>query len=124
MTSVVSSAVRSPESTALASVLAERLERGARALASLASTLTDAQWKTPVTRGGRTVGVVVHHVASVYPVEIQLAQLLAGGQAINDVTWSVIHKMNADHAAANANVTKAEAIELLARNSKIGRAHV
>ena len=29
---------------------------------------------------GRTVGVIVHHVASVYPIEIQLAQTLAQGK--------------------------------------------
>ena len=54
--------------------LADRLEQGARALADFASGLTDAQWRTRVPKDGRTVGVIVHHVASVYPIEIQLAQ--------------------------------------------------
>ena len=56
-----------------AQALADRLEAGARALATFAATLTDAEWLTPVPHDGHTVGVVVHHVASVYPVEIELA---------------------------------------------------
>ena len=43
--------------------------------------LTDAEWQTALPHDGRTVGVVVHHVASVYPVEIQLAQTVAAGAA-------------------------------------------
>ena len=70
-----------------ANALAERLEQGAQALLDLASTLTDAQWQTPVSaRDRRKIGVVVHHVASVYPVEIQLAQVLADGKPVVDVT--------------------------------------
>ena len=59
--------------------LADRLEQGARALDAFASALTDAQWQTPIPKDGRTVGVVVHHVASVLPLEIQLAQRLPDG---------------------------------------------
>ena len=50
--------------------LADRLERGARALAAFARTRSDAEWETRVPRDGRTIGVIVHHVASVYPLEI------------------------------------------------------
>src|SRR3954447_17655276 len=52
-----------------AQALADRLERGARALASLASTLADQEWQTRLPGDGRKVGVVVHHVATVYPLE-------------------------------------------------------
>jgi len=103
--------------SARADELANRLEMGARALADFASTLTDAQWSTRVPRGGRTVGVIVHHVASVYPVEIELAQKLASGQAITGVTSKDIDEMNAQHAKENSAVTKEEALALLARNS-------
>jgi hypothetical protein len=34
----------------------------------------------PCPGDGRKVGVVVHHVASVYPIEIQLAQTLASAR--------------------------------------------
>jgi hypothetical protein len=97
--------------------LADRLEKGARALAALAGALTDAQWRTPVLRDGRTVGVIVHHVASVYPLEIELAQKLAAGQPITGVTMKDVDEINARHAKANSGITKEEALALLARNS-------
>jgi len=43
----------------------------------------------------------MHHVASVYPVEIHLASLLAAGQPISGVTWDVVDTMNRDHAKEN-----------------------
>lgn len=63
------------------------------------------------------MGVIVHHVASVYPVEIQLAQVLAGGQAVTGVTWDVIHTMNAAHAKEHEAVGKEATLDLLRRNS-------
>lgn len=101
-----------------ANALAGRLESGADQLATFASGLTDAQWQARVPRDGRTVGVIVHHVASVYPVEIQLAQLLANGQPVTGVTMDNVHEMNAGHAREHAAVTKEAAIELLRSNSR------
>jgi hypothetical protein len=100
-----------------AEALALRLEAGARALADLAGSLSDAEWQVRLPGDGRTVGVVVHHVASVYPIEIQLAQVLAAGNPVTGVTWDGIHAMNADHARTNAGVTRQAALELLAKNS-------
>ena len=101
-----------------ANALAERLEQGAQALATLASTLTDAQWQARVSpRDGRTIGVVVHHVATMYPLEIQLAQVLAGGKPVVGVTWDDVDAINAGHAKSYAAVTKAEALDLLRGNS-------
>lgn len=97
--------------------LADRLEQGARALASLASSLTDDQWQTRIPKDGRKVGVVVHHVATMYPLEIQLAQLLAQGKPVTGVTWDVVHELNANHAKENDGVTKDAALELLKFNS-------
>ena len=96
--------------------LAERLEQGARALATLAGGLTDAQWQTRIPKDGRKVGVVVHHVATMYPLEIQLAQALAGGKAIEGVTWDAVNDINAKHAAEHDGVTKEAALDLLRRN--------
>ena len=100
-----------------ARALADRLERGAHALATFASALTDAQWRTAVLRDGRKIGVVVHHVASVYPIEIQLAQTLAAGKPVTGVTMDDVHAMNAAHAKEHEAVTKEVALELLRRNS-------
>ena len=97
--------------------LAARVEKGAAELAKFAEGLSDQEWRTKV-RDGRPVGVCVHHVASVYPIEIQLAQGIASGKANTDVTWEAVADMNAKHASDFANATKEEAIELLRRNSK------
>lgn len=100
-----------------AGLLADRLERGAEALAALARTLTHAQWNTPIPHDGRTVGVVVHHVASVYPVEIHLAQVIADGNDVTGVTPAAIDEMNGAHAQEFGSVTKEAALSLLTTNS-------
>jgi hypothetical protein len=102
-----------------ANALAERLEQGSKALADFAEGLSDAEWNTEVSGDGRTVGIVVHHVASVYPVEIELAQAIASGKAVTGVTMDVIADMNASHAEAHANIDKQETIDLLLRNSRL-----
>jgi hypothetical protein len=104
--------------------LADRLEQGARDLAALAASLTDAEWRTRLPGDGRTVGVVVHHVASMYPLEIELALGLAEGQAIVGVTWDAVHAINATHAREHADATRDEAIELLRRNSALAGAAI
>jgi mycothiol maleylpyruvate isomerase-like protein len=104
--------------------LAQRLEQGARALADFAATLTDAEWRTPIPHDGRRVGVVVHHVASVYPVEIHLAQILAAGQPVTGVVWDDVHAMNAKHAAEFAEVRKEAALDLLRTNSATAAAAI
>ena len=110
--------------SARAHALANRLEEGARALASFAATLTEAQWHTRIPGDGRPVGVVVHHVASVYPLEIQLAQTLASGQAVVGVTMDAVHEMNATHATEHDEVTKEATLALLARNSAAAAAAI
>ncbi|HSB09878.1 MAG TPA: DinB family protein [Blastocatellia bacterium] len=104
--------------------LADRLEQGARALDTFASKLTDAQWQTRVPRDGRKVGVIVHHVASVYPLEIQLAQTVAGGKPVAGVIWDEVHRMNAGHAKEYDAVTKEAALDLLRRNSAAAAAAI
>src|SRR5687767_1798952 len=100
-----------------ADALADRLEQGASVLAAVASALTETDWQTPIPGDGRKIGVVVHHVATMYPLEVQLAQALAQGSAVEGVTWDVVHDMNARHADANDAVTKEVALDLLRRNS-------
>jgi uncharacterized damage-inducible protein DinB len=107
-----------------ANALAERLEQGARALAETATGLSDADWRTPLPKDGRTVGVIVHHVASMYPIEIELAQALAAGKPIAGVTWDAVHDINATHAKEHGTVTKEAALELLRRNSTAAAAAI
>jgi len=107
-----------------ANALAERLEQGARALATFASALNETEWQTRVPGDGRTIGVIVHHVATMYPLEIQLAQLLASGKPIAGVTWNDVHAINAKHASEHDGVTKQAALELLERNSAAAAAAI
>ncbi len=107
-----------------ANALAERLEQGAQALDAFAATLTPDQWRTPVPHDGRTIGVIVHHVGTMYPLEIQLAQQLAAGSPIAGVTWDVVHDINAKHAKEHGGTTKEEALELLRRNSAAAAAAI
>src|SRR5258705_1833929 len=107
-----------------ANALADRLEQGAQALADFASGLTEAQWQTRVPRDGRKIGVIVHHVASVYPLEIQLAQTVAGGNPVTGVTMDAVHEMNAGHAKDQDGVSKEAAIDLLRKNSAAAAAAI
>jgi hypothetical protein len=104
--------------------LADRLEQGARKLAAFASGLTEEEWNTRIPRDRRKVGVVVHHVATMYPLEIQLAQTLAAGNPIQGVTWEAVHEINAKHAAEYDRVTKEDALELLRLNSSAAAAAI
>jgi hypothetical protein len=101
-----------------AELLADRIEEGAAELAAFAEGLSEADWRAPVSGSDvRTVGVVVHHVASMYPVEIEVVRAVAGGNAVTDVTWEVVAQINATHARDYARVTKEAALALLRRNS-------
>jgi hypothetical protein len=100
-----------------AELLADRIEEGAALLADFAEGLSDAEWRTPVSATDRrAVGVIVHHVASMYPIEIEAARAIASGKSV-DVTWEAVAELNAKHARENAGITKAAALELLRRNS-------
>jgi hypothetical protein len=103
--------------------LAVRLEQGAQALATFATALTDAEWQSR-TGDGRKVGVTVHHVANMYPLEIQLAQTLASGKPVAGVTWDDVNAVNARHATENDAVTKEAALDLLRRNSAAAAAAI
>ncbi|HUI77333.1 MAG TPA: DinB family protein [Bryobacteraceae bacterium] len=104
-----------------AELLANRIEEGADALARFAEGLSDADWRAPLSPSGgdrRSIGVIVHHVASVYPIEIDLARTIASSQAITDVTWEVVAELNAKHAQEQAGATRAATIELLRQKSR------
>jgi hypothetical protein len=105
--------------------LAARIEEGAAGLAAFAEGLSDAEWRTPVSATDRrSVGVVVHHVASMYPIEIDLARAVASGRPVSDVTWEVVAQLNAKHAQDNAQVSKPAALELLLQTSSEAAAAV
>jgi ubiquinone/menaquinone biosynthesis C-methylase UbiE len=99
--------------------LADRIEEGAASLAAFAEGLSEVEWRTPTSSTDRrSIGVIVHHVANMYPIEIDAARAIASGKAVTDVTWEVVAEINAKHAHDHAGVTKAAALELLRRNSR------
>src|SRR5262249_816977 len=96
-----------------------RIEEGAAAVAAFAEGISEAEWRAPVSSSDRrSVGVIVSHVASVYPIEIDLARTIASGKAVTDVTWEVVAELNAKHAHDQAGVTKTAALDLLRRKSR------
>ena len=108
-----------------AELLANRIAEGAAGLAAFAEGLSDADWRKPMSaKDRRTVGVIVHHVASMYPIEVGLARAVAGGKAAPEVTWELVADINAKHGNKQAGVTKAAALELVRRNSEDAAAAV
>jgi hypothetical protein len=102
-----------------ADLLANRIEEGSAGLAAFAEGLSDVEWGTPTSSTDRrTVGQIVNHVALVYPIEVDLARAVGGGNAVTDVTWDVVANLNAGHARDHAKVTKADALGLLRKNSR------
>ena len=109
-----------------AEALADRIEKGAAELAAFAEGLSEKDWQTPGTSGKdrRPVGVLVHHVANMYPIEMGVVGAVASGKAVTDVTWDAVADINAKHATDQAQVTKAAALDLLRRNSREAAAGV
>ena len=66
----------------------------------------------------------MHHVASVYPVEIQLAMTLAAGKPVEGVTMDDIHAANARHAREYDAATPEATRDLLRRNSMAAAAAI
>jgi 2-polyprenyl-3-methyl-5-hydroxy-6-metoxy-1,4-benzoquinol methylase len=103
-----------------AALLADRIEEGAARLADFAGRLTSLQWKMRVIekgQPGRSVGVIVHHVASMYPIEVSVARAVAEGKSVTDVTWEGVAEMNARHAYENSAASKEVTLDLLRQNS-------
>jgi len=101
------------------SLLADRIEEGATLLPAFAEGLSEKEWHVPVSATDRrSVGLIIHHVASMYPIEIDVARAIASGKAVADVTWDVVAELNANHAEQHARETKATTLELLRRNSR------
>jgi hypothetical protein len=109
----------SPRASRRAGLLADRIEEGAALLAKFAEGLSPAEWATPSSATDRRpAGVIVHHVATMYPIEVDAARAIASGKALMDITWAAVADINANHAKEQAAVTKAAALELLGKNSR------
>ena len=76
----------------------------------------DAAWRaTPLDGDPRPVAVVVDHVADSYEYMAGWIRQIVAGQ-VAEVTGELVDDLNAEHAAAAAAVTQAEAAEHLRRS--------
>ena len=86
---------------------------------AFANGLSQAEWQTICPNEKWPIGVLVHHVASSYPVEVDLIQALASGKAIEGVTWNMVDQMNSEHPDTQANCSKTETLKLIKENSAL-----
>jgi hypothetical protein len=100
-----------------AEALASRVEEGAKQLAAFGDSCSETEWQTICPDEKRSVGVLVHHVANMYPIEVQLVQTLASGKPIAGVSWDDVAGINARHAEEHAKSGKEETLALLRSNS-------
>jgi len=96
--------------------LAERIEQGAEEFIAAVESLSDEQWQTPCGSEQRSVGVLVHHVGIMYPIEADVVRMLAENGEAPGVDWPAVHGINADHATTNAAADKSAAIALVRNN--------
>ena len=82
---------------------------------------TAAQWTTQIEEEGRTVGVVLHHIAYAMPFVVEWALGVARGKGVPAVTYDDVHALNHQHAEAQANVDPATTLALLASNAAAAR---
>lgn len=99
--------------------LANRIRDGARTVVEFVQTCSDDDWETLVENEDRTVGVLCHHIASSYQIELNILKTLIEGQGLNGVTWDMVNTGNKQHAIDNPKPTKKDTIELLKKNSEI-----
>lgn len=100
-----------------AEALAQRVAQGHQELVASVKGCSEAQWQTYLPDEDRSVGVLVHHIASALPVEIDLVKALASGKPITGVTLDMVDQMNAHRG-------KDETLKLLKHNSEMAIAAI
>ena len=79
--------LKTTRTTGRAESLADRIEEGAAALAAFAEGLSEEEWRATVSATDRrSFGIIVHHIARMYPIEIDVARAIASGEAVTEVT--------------------------------------
>jgi hypothetical protein len=97
-----------------AETLATSFERANAQVLSFVELLSDRQWQTWCEQEGRTVGVVVYHIAAGYLLIGNMIHALAKGFPLPAQTDA--ESFNARQAEEHVNCTPAEALDLLRRN--------
>jgi hypothetical protein len=104
--------------------LANRLEQGIAQLSNYVESLDPQQWAAPLAQDGRSIGVVVHHVAWIFQIEMQIAEGILSGQPVEGLTWGVVAGVNANHAAEFAQPDRMATLALLRHNSAAAAAAI
>lgn len=97
--------------------LANRFQAFNQQLITFVTHCAAADWGKITIAEGWSVGVTAHHVAATHYPLVAWVQLLVEGRELPPVTMPMVDEMNRQHAAAHADCTPAEVIELLQRDS-------
>jgi hypothetical protein len=76
-------------------------------------------WQAICPDEGRSVGVLLHHVALGYAVETDLIRAVASGQPLPAIwsDWAEVDRFNAAHAERHHDCTKQETVALLQQHA-------
>lgn len=89
--------------------IAEQLLENTEVLVGILSRLDTNQWQCVVPPDGRTVGVVVRHLADTHPMVVEVAESVSHGGAI-PWTWEGVDEWNAKQAKEHARCEQGETI--------------
>jgi hypothetical protein len=107
----------SDEVLTVAQLLAQ-VEEATAVVTAVVEGCSEGDWVTAVAEEGRTVGVVLHHIAYAYPFVVEWACNLAQGEGTPAVSYDDIHAINHQHAEAQADVDPAATLALLKSNAQ------
>ena len=113
----------SDEALTVAQLLAQ-VEEATAVVTAVVEGCSEEAWETAVAEEDRTVGVVLHHIAYVYPFVVDGACQLARGEGVPTVSYDDIHALNHQHAEAQADVDPAATLALLKRNTQAAHAQI
>ncbi len=97
--------------------LADQYSQATADLLALVEPVTLEQWRTLCSNEERTVGVLVHHIASTAEFVPTLISRVVESQPLPPFTQDIIDHNNARHAATYAQAGPAETLALLRQNS-------
>ena len=104
--------------------LLAQVEEATAATTAVIKNCSEVEWGTAVPEEGRTVGVVLHHIAYAYPFVVEWACNLAQGEGAPAVSYDDIHAINHQHAEAQADVDPAATLALLKSNAQAAQAQL
>ncbi len=100
-----------------AAALADQYIQANADLLALVEAATPAQWRTMCVNEGRTVGVMVHHLAVSAVTITGLVNMVAHERPLPPLTQEIIDHNNARHAETYAEVGPGETLTLLRQNT-------